>query len=470
MLVRTWYSGISAGTELATYRGTNPYLDRRWDPEMALFLRGGTTFSYPVDVWGYSEVGVVEAVGHDVTSLAAGDVVWGMWGHRSHAVLPAERLEGHRLPAGLDPMVGTFDRVGAVALNAVLAAGAFLGETVVVFGQGVIGLLATQLLAGQGIEVLAVDTVPATAGVGAQSSARSRCSVRRRRRARRCGEQTDGRGADRVIELTGAYPALHEAIRCAGVDGTVVAGGFYQGPATALRLGEEFHHNRVRLVPSQIGARADRAAAALDPPAAGLDRDAAVRPRPAGPAAAGHPRAAGRAGGGGVRAAGRAARRPAAGDPGLPTGVHHEASGDGWPCRSSTCRATRWRAKWEHAQRLGFDAIELRGAGEGRFAARLPELRAAAAAGVPMPTVCVEMLHFVGDFDADRRARRAGPDDGPAVGDRRDRRPAGHDPGLVRDVQPPAAAVRAAALRGRGHRGAGRGVRRDWPRTPRPKA
>ena len=55
-------------------------------------------------------------------------------------------------------------------------------------------------------------------------------------------------------------------------------------------------------------------------------------------------------------------------------------------------------------ERLGFDAIELRGAGEGRFAARLPELKAAAAAGVPMPTVCVEMLHFVGDFDADKRA------------------------------------------------------------------
>ena len=61
-------------------------------------------------------------------------------------------------------------------------------------------------------------------------------------------------------------------------------------------------------------------------------------------------------------------------------------------------------AKWQHAERLGFDAVELRGAGDGRFAARLPELRAAAAAGVPMPTVCVEMTHFVGDFDPDRRA------------------------------------------------------------------
>ena len=252
VVVRTWYSGISAGTELGMYRGTNPYLDRKWDPEMALFLSGGATFAYPLDVWGYSEVGVIEAVGTDVTTLAAGDVVGGMWGHRSHAVVAAERLEGHVLPPGLNPMVGTFDRVGAVALNAVLAAGAFLGETVVVFGQGVIGLLTTQLLVSQGFEVLAVDTLPARLKVAERFGAipvDGNGDV-----ALTVWQQTDGRGADRVIELTGAYPALHEAIRCAGVDGTVVAGGFYQGPASALRLGEEFHHNRVRLVPSQIGA------------------------------------------------------------------------------------------------------------------------------------------------------------------------------------------------------------------------
>ena len=34
--------------------------------------------------------------------------------------------------------------------------------------------------------------------------------------------------------------------------------------------------------------------------------------------------------------------------------------------------------KWDQARRLGFDAIELRGAGDGRFGARLDELKAAA--------------------------------------------------------------------------------------------
>ena len=102
--------------------------------------------------------------------------------------------------------------------------------------------------------------------------------------------------------------------------------------------------------------------------------------------------------------------------------------------------------KWEHAQRLGFDAIELRGRPATAASRRgCRNSRTAAAAGVPMPTVCVEMLHFVGDFDADKRAD-AYPDEVPAQRDGRDRWPAGDDARLVRDVQHPAAPVRVARV------------------------
>jgi 2-desacetyl-2-hydroxyethyl bacteriochlorophyllide A dehydrogenase len=251
--VRTLYSGISAGTELAMYRGTNPYLAKRWDAEAALFLPGEVTLSYPVTIWGYSEVGEINALGDGVTGLQVGEVVWGAWCHRSEAVLPAESLLGHVLPPGLDHMVGTFDRVGAVALNAVLASGACLGETVVVFGLGVIGLLATQFLIGQGIDVIAIDTLPHRLELARKFGATA-LSAENGDTALAVQDLTQGRGADRVIELTGAYPALHQAIRVAGVGGTVIAAGFYQGPATALALGEEFHHNRVALISSQIGS------------------------------------------------------------------------------------------------------------------------------------------------------------------------------------------------------------------------
>jgi len=59
--------------------------------------------------------------------------------------------------------------------------------------------------------------------------------------------------------------------------------------------------------------------------------------------------------------------------------------------------------KWHFAQSVGFDGIELRGEGDLRFRERRSEIRAARDAGAAMPTVCVMMDHFIGDFDAERR-------------------------------------------------------------------
>src|SRR3954452_22212430 len=60
-------------------------------------------------------------------------------------------------------------------------------------------------------------------------------------------------------------------------------------------------------------------------------------------------------------------------------------------------------AKFDFARRAGFAGIERRAKGDGHFAGRLPELRAAARAGVVMRTVCPDTDHFIGDFDADQR-------------------------------------------------------------------
>jgi threonine dehydrogenase-like Zn-dependent dehydrogenase len=63
---------------------------------------------------------------------------------------------------------------------------------------------------------------------------------------------TQRRGADVCIEVSGAYAALQEAMRSAVYSGKVVALGFFQGPGQGLLLGEEFHHNRVNVICSQI--------------------------------------------------------------------------------------------------------------------------------------------------------------------------------------------------------------------------
>ncbi|MBZ6371557.1 MAG: zinc-binding alcohol dehydrogenase [Microbacterium hominis] len=250
--VATWYSGISAGTELTAFRGTNPYLTSTWDSERRLFVPGEPSFAYPVRGWGYSEVGEVVEVADDVTELAVGDVVHGIWGHRSDAVVPAAALAGRTLSAEVDPVLGTFARVGAIALNAVLAADVRLGEQVAIFGQGVIGLLATRLATLSGGRVYAVDTQPGRLSTAEAFGAAATVDATRPGGAAELIRELTHGGADSAIELSGADRALHEAVRSVVVEGLVAASGFYQGGAANLRLGEEFHHNRVRIVASQI--------------------------------------------------------------------------------------------------------------------------------------------------------------------------------------------------------------------------
>jgi sugar phosphate isomerase/epimerase len=72
-------------------------------------------------------------------------------------------------------------------------------------------------------------------------------------------------------------------------------------------------------------------------------------------------------------------------------------------CQEQLLPGETLQEKWDAAQAFGYDGIELRGQGGHRIRERLPELHRARRDGVVMNTVCVEMLHFIGDFDADRR-------------------------------------------------------------------
>ncbi|MBX9718066.1 MAG: zinc-binding dehydrogenase [Microbacteriaceae bacterium] len=256
--VRTLYSGISAGTELASYRGTSPHLTRRWDAEQRLFGDGGVAPAFPVTVLGYEEVGVVTEIaagGPSAPGVSVGDLVWGTWGHRTHAVLDVEASAARTLPVGSDPRIGIFSHIGAVALNAVIDTDIHVGETVVVFGLGVPGQIVGQLARLNGARVIGVDGIPArrelASRLGAEIVLDPAYGV-----AERVRELTLGRGADAVIEISGNSRALHEAIRTVAYNSRVVVAGFQQGEPDGLRLGEEFHHNRVQLVTSQISGSA----------------------------------------------------------------------------------------------------------------------------------------------------------------------------------------------------------------------
>lgn len=250
--LRTLYSGISAGTELTAYRGSNPYLSKQWDEGRRLFLDGGVSLQHPIEGWGYEEVGEVAEVGPEVTEVRTGDVVWGTWGHKSTTVVDESWAAQRRLPEGVDPMIGIFSRIGAIALNAVLDADVHLGEYVAVFGQGVPGQIAAQLARLNGGTVIVVDGIPRRLELAEELGATHTIDFTKQDPAEEIKRLTEDRGADVCIEISGSYRALHEAIRSTAYNSKVVSSGFYQGDGSGLRLGEEFHHNRINVVSSQI--------------------------------------------------------------------------------------------------------------------------------------------------------------------------------------------------------------------------
>ncbi len=250
--LRTLYTGISAGTELTAYRGTNPYLNRYWDSDSRLFRTGDTSLSFPVNAWGYEEVGVVVETGADSDGSRSAMSATAPGGTGPTPSSRPRRSRRKLLPAGADPRLGIFSQIGAIGLNLVLDADIHVGETVVIFGAGVPGQIAAQLARLNGGRVIVVDKIADRRARALELGADVALDPDDGPVAERVRELTDGRGADVCLEVSGHYAALHEAIRTVAYNARVCVAGFMQGEGAGLRLGEEFHHNRVSLICSQI--------------------------------------------------------------------------------------------------------------------------------------------------------------------------------------------------------------------------
>lgn len=251
--LRTLLSGVSAGTELTYYRGTNPYLSKRWDEKQRLFVPAEQgTYTYPVTNLGYEEVGEVVEIGSAVSEVALGAHVFGTWGHRTHHVANLDYVRPRLMPAGADPVFGIFSHLGAIALNGVHDAAIKLGDTVAVFGLGGLGQIVALMARRAGARVIGVELHESRLALAQRLGIDHVINPAKENPAQAIKILTEGRGADVCIEVSGAAPALHEAIRSAGYSARVVAMGFIQGEAKGLFLGDEFHHNRINLVCSQI--------------------------------------------------------------------------------------------------------------------------------------------------------------------------------------------------------------------------
>ena len=170
VLIQTTHSLVSKGTEkMLTDFGRASLIEKaRQQPEKvrqaldkiksegliptleAIFAK----LEQPIPL-GYSNVGRVIAVGDKVNNFSLGDRVVSNGPHAQIVSVPKNLVQ--LIPNAVSSEEATFTVVGAIALQGIRLLNPTFGESVVVVGLGLIGLLTGQLLLAQGCIVLGLD-------------------------------------------------------------------------------------------------------------------------------------------------------------------------------------------------------------------------------------------------------------------------------------------------------------------------
>lgn len=108
---------------------------------------------------GYCNVGKVIAVGEGVNDFKIGDRVASNGQHAEFVCVP-KNLVAH-IPDNVSDEEATFTVIGSIGLQGIRLLNPTIGETVVVVGLGLIGLLTAQLLVANGCRVIGTDIDPA---------------------------------------------------------------------------------------------------------------------------------------------------------------------------------------------------------------------------------------------------------------------------------------------------------------------
>ncbi len=151
---------------------------------------------------GYSCAGIVEAVGEKVRDLRTGQRVAcaGVFKatHSEYVAVPRNLVVP--VPGDLPLEQACFVALGAIAMQGVRMAGLELGETVAVYGVGLVGLLSAQLALAAGCRVIGLDIDPAKAALVDQYGG--------------VGLPVDKEMPARVMELTEGY-GVDKVLLCA---------------------------------------------------------------------------------------------------------------------------------------------------------------------------------------------------------------------------------------------------------------
>lgn len=204
---------------------------------------------------GYSNIGKIVEVGKNVSGFAIGDRVASTLGHTSHSVTSPNRLfKVQSSDVSADELV--FFNLSAIALQGVRKARIELGESTIVIGQGLIGLLALQLAKLSGAyPIIAADLTDSRLELSKSIGADYTLNPEDKDFSEQLSSASMGKGPSIVIEATGHPDAISTAMKVAGWKARIVLLASTRGETPKVNFYRDVHkkgliiygaHNSIR--------------------------------------------------------------------------------------------------------------------------------------------------------------------------------------------------------------------------------
>lgn len=238
VLIKTAVSTISCGTERANLVGS----------------KNVSASEFPKKV-GYSNAGTVVKVGKDVKSVKPGDRVAVFWGqHKSYNLLPEDnvvKIESENVSFE-DAAMGL---ISSFPLAAIRKTRLEIGESAMVMGLGILGMIAVKLLRAAGaVPIVAVDPNPKRREIALKCGADFAFNPFDKDFAEKVRAVTNG-GVKVAIEVTGVGAGLDEALDCMAKFGRIALLGCTRNSDFTIDYYNKVHVPGITLVGAHTIAR-----------------------------------------------------------------------------------------------------------------------------------------------------------------------------------------------------------------------
>ena len=241
VLVRILRSTISAGTERALLTG-DPNVN--WKGAPVPFPRQS----------GYSALGIVEAVGQNVTRVAVGDRVACSWSNHAQYCKLRESCV-HPIGDDVSDESAALVHIATFPLAAIRKCRLEIGESAIVMGLGVLGMITVKLLRIAGAApIIAVDPVAAKRDAALGFGADYVLDPTAPDFAKTVKELTGG-GAHVAIEITGRGEGLDMALDCMQRFGRVALLGCTRNADFPIDFYKKVHGPGITLIGAHTNAR-----------------------------------------------------------------------------------------------------------------------------------------------------------------------------------------------------------------------